>query len=102
MMSRPLRQVLWVDRMTDAGFMEGFGAHTPIVIGQFMSRRYSSNLQRGILLFKEEISAAGGFYNAENEWVALGDNKIAQLARAKDLKEIYRVMGCGLLMRCPR
>lgn len=52
-------QVFWVDRMTAQGFEEGFGAHTPIVIGQFMSQRYSSNLNKAMELFKQEIISAG-------------------------------------------
>ena len=78
--------------MTDAGFMEGFGAHTPIVIGQFMSRRYSSNLQRGIDLLKEEILTAAGFHNAENEWVDLNDKKKQELSKAENLSDIYHVL----------
>jgi hypothetical protein len=88
----PVRsQVVWVDRLTEEGLSEGFGAHTPIVIGQYVSQRYGGKLARGMELFKEEVARAGGFYDVNSNWVPMNDRELADLAAATDLPALYAV-----------
>ena len=54
-LSEPSEAVLWVDRLTQKEFEEGFGSHTPIYSGQSKILRYYMNFDRAFGLFKEVL-----------------------------------------------
>eukprot|EP00873_Tetraselmis_striata_P024599 jgi/Tetstr1/444863/TSEL_032705.t1 len=91
-LTEPNDAVIWIDRLSDTGLTEGFGAHTPIVIGQYLSQRYGSNLPRGIELFKEEVAQSGGFFSVDNQWMPLEAEQLGAMAQATTLSDLYRAM----------
>jgi len=80
--SEPNDPVWWVDLLTEEQFTEGFGSHTPMVVGQCNVVRYSPMVEMSFPIMKEET------INQRN----LSENLKQQVREAKTLLELYEVI----------
>eukprot|EP01134_Creolimax_fragrantissima_P007379 CFRG7379T1 len=55
--AEPNDSVWWVDRLSKKQFDEGFGSHTPMLVGQTLVARYHAYLPRAITLLQELVPA---------------------------------------------
>uniref|UniRef100_A0A6B2KYK7 Uncharacterized protein n=1 Tax=Arcella intermedia TaxID=1963864 RepID=A0A6B2KYK7_9EUKA len=89
--SEPNDPVWWVDLLTPEQFKEGFGSHTPMIIGQLHVVRYSPMVKVAFPLMKE------GMLTQLN----LSEEKQKIVQKATTLTELYNVVGKDFYIATP-
>jgi len=82
--SEPNDPVFWVDGLTKAQFKEGFGANTPMFIGETRTVRYYSQYERGLNMVKDLLPKQ---FRLKKGWAP-------KIRQAKDIEEILKIVGC--------
>eukprot|EP00123_Amoebidium_parasiticum_P009401 comp19447_c0_seq1/m.22602 comp19447_c0_seq1/g.22602 ORF comp19447_c0_seq1/g.22602 comp19447_c0_seq1/m.22602 type:complete len:961 (-) comp19447_c0_seq1:504-3386(-) len=80
--SEPNDPVWWVDKLTEEQFEEGFGSHTPMLIGQSKVVRYHPYIQRSFQMIQQLLPLQQQLTQAQR----------MQVNAARDFKELYDVV----------
>eukprot|EP00897_Mesotaenium_endlicherianum_P000971 jgi/Mesen1/10875/ME000093S10392 len=101
-LAEPNDPVVWVDLLTEKEFVQGFGSHTPLLLGQAKVVRYYTNFPRALRIMKEQILEKGGVTNAANKFVSLAlPEQRRAVEEAKDCKALYDVVGADFWVTTP-
>ncbi|KAL8193688.1 hypothetical protein R6Q57_026380 [Mikania cordata] len=91
--SEPCDPVVWVNKLSEE-FNNGFGSHTPLIIGQARVTRYYPYFQRTLDVAKTVVKENGFVYNKADGTIDLSKyGKLEEFLKAESCADLYKAVG---------
>ncbi|KAJ4963031.1 hypothetical protein NE237_022970 [Protea cynaroides] len=91
--SEPCDPVVWVNKLSEE-FNDGFGSHTPMILGQAKVVRYFPNYQRTLSVAKTVIKETMYVNSKTDEFINLSkDGKLEKIMQAEFCSDLYDIVG---------